>query len=245
MTTPNVPTPNVLERQQPLKLSLPRGVAIIGCGGVGSWIAYFLALAGVDNLWLFDPDTVSTHNLNRLPLPPSAVGKSKSEALATTILMHRPDSDAIALAAFSPTTADALKLADEITWLVCATDTWSSRKAAYEWSTNHNIFYIEAAAEGEIGSIADAPATFAAPEEAQPGYASVPVWVGPCTMAASLACAHILHNTMPSVDQSIRLGWEDSTMTYYDSIAPNKRGCPSCGFYNDTCEHCGHVEEAA
>jgi ThiF family len=210
---------NTLERQAPLKLTLPKAVAIVGCGGVGSWIAYFLALAGCESLWLFDPDTVSDHNLNRLPLPPSAIGKSKSSALAAMLTLHRPGADFAAFATFSPTIADTLKLYDEIDWLVCSTDTWSSRQAAHKWCLDHTIAYIEAGADGEFGSVSDAPATFAAPEESQPGYASVPVWVGPCTLAASIACAHILHNTPMPFDKTIRVGWEDSTITFFDSIS--------------------------
>ena len=40
-------------------------VAIIGLGGLGSPIAYYLAAAGVGHLVLVDPDTVSMSNLQR------------------------------------------------------------------------------------------------------------------------------------------------------------------------------------
>src|SRR5208283_240197 len=91
-----------LARQESLNLRLPRGVLVVGCGGVGSWIAYFLALAGCRNLWLFDGDLVSDHNRNRLLVPPSAIGKPKSEAVADTIRLFRPDAHLISLGAFSP-----------------------------------------------------------------------------------------------------------------------------------------------
>ena len=35
----------VMQRQQALNLQLPNEVAVVGCGGVGSWTAYLLAMA--------------------------------------------------------------------------------------------------------------------------------------------------------------------------------------------------------
>ncbi len=40
-------------------------VAIIGLGGIGTWVAQGLALAGVRNFTLIDPDVVEISNLNR------------------------------------------------------------------------------------------------------------------------------------------------------------------------------------
>lgn len=40
-------------------------VLIIGCGGVGSWVAKGLATLGVGEIWLLDDDMVDSSNLNR------------------------------------------------------------------------------------------------------------------------------------------------------------------------------------
>lgn len=194
VTQPTPPTPEEvrLERQESLKLSLPHGVGVVGCGGVGSWIAYFLALAGVPKLWLFDSDKVSENNLNRLMLPPSAVGKPKSEAIAEAIGLIRPSCSCIPVANFDKMLADIINLKREILAIACSTDTLASRKVVYDWAREWDRIYVEASAEGDDGSIAFCPADFATEDETKPGYASVPVWVGPCVAAAQMACTFIL-----------------------------------------------------
>jgi molybdopterin/thiamine biosynthesis adenylyltransferase len=58
-------------------------LGVIGCGGLGSFIAMYAVLLGVRRFVLVDDDTVSLSNLNRLPhvFPPD-VGRNKVEALA-------------------------------------------------------------------------------------------------------------------------------------------------------------------
>jgi len=209
-------TENTYARQDSLNLKIPPSVIVVGCGGVGSWLSLFLALAGAKQLWLWDNDTVSDHNLNRLPLTKDSVGKSKSEALSDLIKSYRPDCDVYAMGLFESEQA-AIACGDiHKAWLVCTTDTWASRKMCNAWATIRRLNYLEAAAEGEIGSITGEPAAWATDDEAKPGYASVPVWVGPCVMAASLACAHILHSTKLG-EESIRIGWTEGGIVFYNS----------------------------
>lgn len=69
-------------RQQDLNLNNIDTVVIAGVGGVGSWVAYFLATSGqVERLVLYDPDIVEEHNLNRTPYRKSDIGKPKVLAL--------------------------------------------------------------------------------------------------------------------------------------------------------------------
>lgn len=210
-----------LQRQQALNLSIPSGVAVIGCGGVGSWLAYFLALAGVTDLWLFDFDKISESNLNRFPLGPEAVGKSKSVALSDAIKLLRPSCKPVAMGEFSSSIANTIALDAEVDWLAVSTDTWASRVEVHKYAQARGLRYIEASAEGEYGSITGSPADFATPEEDNPGYASVPVWVGPCVAAAMMASAHILHAT-PASSAVIRLGWDGRTIDYYNSKKSTK-----------------------
>lgn len=237
-------TESPLIRQESLNLTLPKAVAVVGVGGVGSWLALFLALAGTPKLYLFDHDEVSSSNLNRLPVPSTSVGSLKSKAITTMINSLRPTCDIYPLDKWSPELANSLKLATEISWLACTTDTLASRQAAHRWasapmcpncsSTNweptigenipqgthfclscsticRTVRYIEAAAEGEYGSATGSPAEWSSDLESKPGYESVPVHVGPCVIAASLAAHHILHNTpMPYV---CRIGFDGTRIT--------------------------------
>lgn len=57
-------------------------VFIIGCGGVGSWLAPSLALlVGKDNVVLVDGDKLETKNLNRQLFSSRMVGANKADAL--------------------------------------------------------------------------------------------------------------------------------------------------------------------
>lgn len=202
---------NILARQEPLQLSVPESVAIVGCGGVGSWIAYFLALAGVKELWLFDGDKVEEHNLNRILLPISSIGKQKSTALKESLGQFR-STTIHDFPHFSYKLAEGIRLNPR--WIVAATDTLDSRRRAYQWSidgaaSSVYTLYIEAAAEGEWGSATGSPAEWATEQEAQPGYQSVPVWVGPCVSGALIACNYILHGSLMGSDHVIRMGWDE------------------------------------
>ena len=162
----------------------------------------------MDNLWLFDSDTVSEHNLNRLPLSTGMVGRQKSVALARTICELRPTCGVTALGNWSASTADSYALHNSVDWIAVGTDTWRSRREVYAWAASvDGVRYVELAAEGEYGSVTGVPADFVTPDEANPGYASVPVHVGPCVLAASVAAYHILHDH-PAPDAVIRMGWK-------------------------------------
>lgn len=64
---------------------------IIGCGGVGYWLAIMMALNGHKNFVLIDGDKVDATNLNRLPVPQSWIGRNKAVALRKLIRYIRPD----------------------------------------------------------------------------------------------------------------------------------------------------------
>jgi hypothetical protein len=221
-------------RQASIPLRIPNTVAIVGCGGVGSWLAYFLALAGVPELLLFDSDTVSESNLNRMPygqtLPEccgetvskSTVGMKKNDALAQFLKERRPGMTIEKHPNLTPEFAEALKLQAKVhMWLAVSTDTWRSRRAIYQFAVEFGLPYIEAAAEGDFGSIALSPADWATPLEDAPGYASVPVWVGPCVSAATMACSYILHRGEHDSDTSARFGWDKDHISFsYHSEKP-------------------------
>ena len=66
-------------------------VALVGVGGMGSWIAYNLVCCGVGKLRLIDGDTVEMSNLNRSILfDEGSVGRSKVDAAAATLRRFAP-----------------------------------------------------------------------------------------------------------------------------------------------------------
>ncbi len=82
---------DVLDRQKDLKLRKIGSVAVIGVGGVGSWVAGFLALSGVNKIAVIDIDVVEMTNLNRtfFEIQDAQAGKPKVEAVMEWILLRR------------------------------------------------------------------------------------------------------------------------------------------------------------
>ncbi len=71
-----------------------RHVLILGCGGIGSHVAWNLAVMGVGHLTLLDFDVVEVSNLNRqLLYDLEDAGRPKVEALKEKLLKINPDVD--------------------------------------------------------------------------------------------------------------------------------------------------------
>ena len=77
-------------RQKNLPIDVPEEVTLIGVGGVGSWVAIGLAIAGVKTLNLYDNDIIEIHNLNRTLFDESQVGIPKVIAIDMIISRIRP-----------------------------------------------------------------------------------------------------------------------------------------------------------
>ena len=67
-----------------------KSVAIVGCGSLGGHVARLIAQSGVGNLILIDPDRLEWANISRHILGATAVGESKSKALAEHIQSSFP-----------------------------------------------------------------------------------------------------------------------------------------------------------
>ena len=80
-------------RQESLGLDTDKHVVVIGCGGIGMNAALQLAMAGVRKITIFDNDTIEPHNLNRLPVPASFIGRNKAQTAEIFIKQMRPEGD--------------------------------------------------------------------------------------------------------------------------------------------------------
>ena len=178
-------------RQTTLNLVTQQSVMIVGVGGVGVWVALSLALAGINRLVLYDGDELSTHNLNRFPLPVGFVGKPKSEAICDWLATLRPDMHIEARGMYNPeVNENALR---GINYLVCCTDSLKSRRLCYKAAIDWGINYIEAGADGQRFSVSPKPPDFSTELEENPGYQTVPVHVGPCMMAGATVAFYVLN----------------------------------------------------
>ncbi|MHC1569654.1 MAG: ThiF family adenylyltransferase [Candidatus Syntropharchaeales archaeon] len=81
---------DIFSRQRGLISPKSKNFAVVGCGGVGSWVALFLGMAVPDcHLYLFDHDVVEDSNLARTPFKLSHIGQKKVVALAELLAERR------------------------------------------------------------------------------------------------------------------------------------------------------------
>ena len=73
-------------------------VAVVGIGGVGSWVAEALARTGVGRLTLIDLDEVCVTNVNRQAhAVTNSIGKPKVEAMRGRLLEIHPECEVVAI----------------------------------------------------------------------------------------------------------------------------------------------------
>lgn len=83
-------------------------VQIWGCGGLGSWLAEFIARAGVDTITLCDPGTITGGLLVRQNYVEADIGQTKADALATRLRAIRDDLTVIVAEGSIPELASSL-----------------------------------------------------------------------------------------------------------------------------------------
>ena len=171
-------------RQEKLNLNADQSVTIVGCGGIGFWVAKFLAMSGVEKLWLFDDDVIEVHNLNRLDLPEKVIGQNKADVVKIMIESIRPECTVYAMPfrfneSHKPMTD----------WLVDCTDNYDSQLVNQKIANDQGMKYVKAGYDGEEFSINNSVAEWG---EADDGYRTVPSWVVPATIIASMTVAKIM-----------------------------------------------------
>lgn len=120
-------------------------VAVFGIGGVGGHAAEALARAGIGRIDLFDPDTVSTTNLNRqIVALHSTLGRPKAEVMAERIRDINPGCDVRALTVFYEAANAAQYPLEAYDYLIDAVDTVSSKLTLIERSYAAGVPIISA-----------------------------------------------------------------------------------------------------
>lgn len=171
------------KRQETLKLNLPKKVAIVGCGGIGYWVAKFLAMSGVEILHLYDPDILEEHNLNRLDIPYRFLGKNKADITKQAIISLREEATVYSY---------PFKFSDLETgydWVIDCTDNSESQITNQEIAAKLGSKYFKAGYDGEGFGIHNTVAEWG---ESTDGYTIVPSWVVPAVTVAALAVAKVL-----------------------------------------------------
>jgi tRNA A37 threonylcarbamoyladenosine dehydratase len=103
-------------------------VAVVGLGGVGSWVVEALARSGVGALTLIDLDDVCVTNTNRQSQAYAGnIGRSKGEALAEHVRAINPECRVTVRAEFFTAKTTEALLAPRYDWTVDAVDLMSHK----------------------------------------------------------------------------------------------------------------------
>ncbi|OGG08629.1 hypothetical protein A2154_02320 [Candidatus Gottesmanbacteria bacterium RBG_16_43_7] len=137
-------------------------VAVVGEGSLGSQVTLLLAMSGVGNFILVDPDKLEEHNISRHACDLRDAGRNKVDAVSDLIRSRNPDVSVSALALDALTNSEVLALADlvlvaglgsEIVTRQLAMILRQMRKPAlfggvYEKGVAGDIFYVDPNSDG-------------------------------------------------------------------------------------------------
>lgn len=124
-------------------------VAIVGVGGVGSWVAEALARSGVGAITLLDMDHVAESNINRqVHALESTVGMAKIVAMQERIAQINPHCEVFCVDAFVEPQSWPGLLACEVDAVVDACDQVKAKTAMAQWARQQKAIFVSVGAAG-------------------------------------------------------------------------------------------------
>ncbi len=190
------------------ELLIPDTVVIVGCGGVGTWVAIALAMGGTERLTLIDYDNIEEHNLNRLPYSHSSIGRNKAEVLREYLINIRPSAYVIALNQRIEDIIGFINL--EYTTVYCCTDTGASQLITWNACNpprNENNYYATTYRRIGMDGLGLTFSTKKPPEwgDGNDGYQITASWSGGCMVAGALATMHRTWELASEKDYTVEL----------------------------------------
>lgn len=124
-------------------------VAIVGIGGVGSWVAEALARSGVGELTLIDMDHVAESNINRqVHALTSTLGMAKIDAMRERIAYINPDCKVHCVDLFVEPDNWPQVLPKQATAVVDACDQVHAKTAMADWARRTKSIFVSVGAAG-------------------------------------------------------------------------------------------------
>nr|WP_298140244.1 tRNA cyclic N6-threonylcarbamoyladenosine(37) synthase TcdA [uncultured Pseudomonas sp.] len=124
-------------------------VAVVGIGGVGSWVAEALARSGVGEISLFDLDDVCLSNTNRqLHALDSTIGQAKVEVMASRIRAINPACVVHAVADFVTRETMAEYITEQLDAVVDCIDSVNAKAALIAWCKRRKIQVVTTGGAG-------------------------------------------------------------------------------------------------
>lgn len=124
-------------------------VAIVGLGGVGSWVAEALSRSAIGHLTLIDADDLCVSNTNRqLPAIEGAYGKPKVSAMAARCVAINPLMSVDAVAGFVTPDNIESHLDAKFDLVIDACDSVSSKVAMIAWCRRRKLHLVVSGSAG-------------------------------------------------------------------------------------------------
>lgn len=188
---------NLYQRQNTIeRLDTNQVVVLVGAGGIGAWVGLFLALAGIKELHIFDPDSIEEHNLNRLLYIDLAVEQNKASALKDLIKMRRPDLPVFYYPfAFQPNVLAGLN--PQV--VIAAVDNQTTRDQTKEYAEAAYARWLNLGCGQNSVTVTKGKSTWTGGNE-DGGYEGVPQWIIPNVLAAALGVHGALYDPLTSTN---------------------------------------------
>lgn len=173
-------------RQEEMNLNTNQTIVIAGAGGIGFHLTKMLIMSGVNDIHLYDFDTIEVHNLNRLDVPISYVGKKKVDVLEQICKDLRPECNFNGY----PFECKEYMVPDKFDWFIDCTDKIDAQKTHFQIANKKNVKYMKVGYDGYSISINNRVASWGDGED---GYRVVPSFVAPAIIIAGLAVVKCLN----------------------------------------------------
>lgn len=124
-------------------------IAVVGIGGVGSWVAEALARSGVGRLTLIDLDHVAESNINRqVHALSTTVGMAKIIAMQERIALINPACTVVCVDAFVEPDNWPAVLPHGVDAVVDACDQIKAKTAMADWARRSKAVFVSVGAAG-------------------------------------------------------------------------------------------------
>jgi len=124
-------------------------VAVVGMGGVGSWVVEALARTAIGHLTLIDADDICVSNTNRqLPAMAGQYGQNKARAMAERCRAINPEIEAIAVEDFLTVGNMAALLDRDFDLVIDACDSFRVKVETIAWCRRRKLPLITVGAAG-------------------------------------------------------------------------------------------------
>lgn len=178
-----------------IKENIPESVAIVGCGGVGSWVAIlFGQMRDVERIALFDEDNVEESNLERTPYRIDDINTKKSEALKKLLKERQPE---LRVTAYDHLTDDNELLLNLYDLKVVGADSSTIRAKVLRKDNAISCGYDIDETKDYISVSEQMMWTMGDQTEAD-GYTVEPSWSGPAMLSAFITVHSVLTNRRPA-----------------------------------------------